>query len=226
MIEPGCVYHFVARFVAKQWFIESEHERHQYLRLLGLSLEVSDWECIAFAVMSNHIHLCMVAGESPLASWARNPHSTFAEWMNERHERIGAVFTRGPSQRAVRLDGVANVIAYIHCNPVRAGVVAHARESTWTSHAAYLDRSKAPSWLRIDKGLELLGIADGTMLDAWVEGGALDRNELEHAMVAHRGPGRPKTRASEKWDLVPIRSRRSEMGSDPISGDYTSAVIT
>ena len=34
-IEPGVVYHLISRFVAKEWFIQSDEERRRYLKLLG-----------------------------------------------------------------------------------------------------------------------------------------------------------------------------------------------
>jgi hypothetical protein len=39
------------------------------------------------------------------------------------------------------------LIRYVHNNPVRAGVVARASESGWSSHRAYLGLASCPSWL-------------------------------------------------------------------------------
>lgn len=151
-------YHVISRFVAGEWFIETDRERNMYLRLLGESLRTSDWRCIAYAVMSNHIHLGMVAGRSSRTRWLRNAHSPFGEYINRRRDRFGAVFAKGIVSCPVEPNAVASVIAYIHNNPVRAGVEPTARESTWTSHRAYLGLCSAPPWLHVDLGYELMHI--------------------------------------------------------------------
>src|SRR5438067_2099143 len=96
VIVAGSVYHLISRFVDRDWFIRSELERDYYLQLLGPALETTDWRCLSYAIMSNHVHLAMVAGRDTLASWIRRVHSPFADWMNRSHERIGSIFVRGP----------------------------------------------------------------------------------------------------------------------------------
>ena len=51
------------------------------------------------------------------------------------------------------------LLAYIHNNPVRAGVSANADESSWTSHRFYTGQEQSPSWLDADTGLRLSGFA-------------------------------------------------------------------
>jgi hypothetical protein len=163
----GRVYHLISRFVDREWFISSDVERTTYLGLLSHALSECDWRCLAYAVMSNHIHLCFVAGQQRLASWIRRVHSPFADWMNRTHERIGSIFVRGPKDIEVPPERVRDVIAYIHNNPVRAGVVGAAADSSWTSHRSYLGLEAAPRWLHVQAGLALGGFAAGAALDAW-----------------------------------------------------------
>jgi putative transposase len=173
-IHARTVYHIISRFVGGEWFIEGEHERSHYLHLLGLALRTSDWRCIAYAVMSNHIHLAMIAGSMPRSTWLREAHSPFGEWINRRKERIGSVFAKGTYVCATDPAHVDVLIAYIHNNPVRAGVVSSAIESTWTSHRAYLGLSEPPSWLDIRQGVALIPPArqPRSAFDEWVRGQA------------------------------------------------------
>ncbi len=162
--EPGTVYHLISRFVDRAWFIEDEQDRSYYLHLLGRALEQSDWSALSYAVMSSHFHHGVVAGEQPLDEWIRRVHSPFADWLNKKYGRIGTIFVRGPKQLAVQPTGIARLLAYIHNNPVRAGVVADASLSTWTSHRAYLGLAPVPSWLHVEAGLHLAGLNDGKTL--------------------------------------------------------------
>jgi hypothetical protein len=67
----------------------------------------------------------------------------------------------------MRPEGERRLIAYIHNNPVRAGVVSRARDCSWTSHQMYVRSRLAPSWLHIDEGLALCGV-ELSAFDSWV----------------------------------------------------------
>jgi len=165
---PGVVYHVIARFVDRSWFITSDDERQRYLAMLGHALTQSDWRCLAYALMSNHIHLMMIAGWLALETWAKSVHTSFAGWMNERHGRSGPMFTRGPKSCAILPEDEGQVLAYIHNNPVRAGVVSCASDSTWTSHRAYTGLANAPAWLDVAEGMRRAGFCTPEDFDAWV----------------------------------------------------------
>lgn len=87
---------------------------------------------------------------------------------HRQHGRIGTIFVRGPKQLAVDADGVGPLLAYLHNNPVRAGLVPEANRSTWTSHRAYLGLDPVPRWLCVDTGLALAGFADPAAFVAFV----------------------------------------------------------
>lgn len=166
---PGGIYHVISRFADHRWFLRDAEERETYLRMFASSLEESDWRCLSYAVMSNHLHHAMVAGHLPMASWTRRVNPQFAQWMNRRHGRIGAVFASRATDIAFSASGLGTLLAYIHNNPVRAGVVERARDSTWTSHRAYLGLVQAPPWLRVEEGLRRAGFPDGATFDEWVD---------------------------------------------------------
>ncbi len=163
------VHHVISRFVNREWFIRDNEDRFHYRRLLGRALSGSDWRCLAYAIMSNHIHLALVAGESSLESWIKRVHSPYANWLNQRLGRLGPIFADRPSAYVVRPEDEAHLLAYIHNNPVRARVAELARDSHWTSHNAYLHRGGAPTWLGVADGLLRCGFHDQpSMFDDWI----------------------------------------------------------
>ncbi|MBL9014392.1 MAG: hypothetical protein JNL83_09450 [Myxococcales bacterium] len=174
--------------------MKTDVERRTYRFLLERAIAETDWLCFAYALMSSHIHLGLIGGSTPLKDWLAPMHSVFAEWINDRNdERIGAVFVRGPEEVEFAPHGTKRLISYIHNNPVRAGVVNHPRDSDWTSHQAYLDPTRRPSWLAVDRGLELAGFETGADLDAWMENVRIDRAALDEARVVPPvRPGRPR----------------------------------
>jgi REP element-mobilizing transposase RayT len=165
----GSTYHAIFRFNEGRYFLDGHEARITYLRMLGAALAQSDWLCLAFALMSNHIHLAMIAGHMPMSSWTKPTHSPFATWVNKRNKRIGHVFAeRGKDYGALaRKEG--QLIAYIHNNPVRAGVVDRAIESDWTSHRAYMGLVFAPSWLNVELGLRRSGFEAPDSFDQWID---------------------------------------------------------
>ena len=164
----GVVYHLIWRFVDRTWFFESNAERARYLYYFGRAMGETDWRCLSYALMSNHIHAAMIAGAAPLESWAKRVHSPFATWMNRQRGRLGPLIADRPKDIAVPDDRVPHLIAYIHNNPVRAGIVERAVGSVWTSHLAYTGRARAPSWLDVEEGLRRCGLTREAF-DAWID---------------------------------------------------------
>lgn len=211
-IVAGHVYHLVSQFVDRNWYVESNLERRTYVSMLGRALSQSDWQCLAYAVMSNHIHLALVAGAMPLDRWLRRVHAPFAGWLNRTHERIGSVFVRGPKDFELDSAGVGPVIAYIHNNPVRARVVERARESSWTSHRAYLGLVPAPPWLHVDAGLTRAGFATATDFDAWVETEPEARDPVPCELPQARTESRLRTDPPRHHAIEIVDATSDELG--------------
>ena len=115
--------------------------------------------------METHVHMALVAGRSSLASWLQPLHTGFAVRLNILGRRRGKK-TRGPvfagPPKTVNFsDGKAGYLAaYLHNNPVRAGIVQNAADSTWTSHRAYIGLDPVPDFLHVKTGLALTGNED------------------------------------------------------------------
>ncbi len=176
-IDPGTTYHVISRFIDERFLLRDDEDRCLYLDLLGPALERSDWMCLAHALMSNHIHLDLVAGEQALGDLLKRVNSPFARLLNERHHGRGPVFAERADAWSIRPAHEAKLIAYIHNNPVRAHVVEHARDSTWTSHRAYVGLAVRPKWLAIEQGFARCGVPPSEF-DAWVNS-TVEANRVE-----------------------------------------------
>src|SRR5690242_11314772 len=106
---PGVVHHVISRLVDRRFFFDLPDARITYLKLLGRSLDRSDWQCLAYALMSNHIHLLLVAGQERPEHWLKRAHSPFAMVMNERAAGLGSIFADRPKMRIVPDADVARV---------------------------------------------------------------------------------------------------------------------
>jgi len=149
---PGGVFHLVSRFVRDEWLLDREGARAAYLESIGAAASRSNTRVLAYCLMSNHVHLVVVQGESPLERFTKSLHTAFARWVNgSRGARArGPVFAGRP--RATLVDEeeyLLELVRYVHNNPVRARVVRSARNSAWSSHRAYVGRTPAPDWLHL-----------------------------------------------------------------------------
>jgi len=196
-------------------------ERATYLRLFGHAMHMSDWRCIGYALMSNHIHLAMVAGSQPLATWAKRVHTPFSHWINRRFERFGHVFAHRPKDFAILPEDEPKLLAYVHNNPVAAKICSAPRESSWTSHRAYLGLAGCPDWLDVALGLARCGFADRESFDRWVcatpgDSGETDVSSIGRAL-ARRGALAIATPTAGPAPAAPIVARPfAHVRPDPV----------
>jgi len=210
-IHPGIVYHLIARCVNRDWLIRDDEDRETYLRLLGHAMSKSDWSCLAYAIMSSHIHLAMLAGQQALSAWLGYLHSPFVGVMNKKYSRLGPFFARGPRDYAILPQNEGKLIAYVHRNPVRARVVRRAADSTWTSHRAYAGLVVPPKWLHVDQGRARSGLVNPTDFDAWVDatpgdGGYVKLEEVRR-QARRRGAIEVATPTGGETPMIPLVAR-------------------
>ncbi len=206
MIPPGSLVHVISRYLNRAFLVQAWVERAAYLEFLRQALSRSDWLILSYGLMSSHNHWSAIAGTTPFGRLSKAVNSRFARWYNRRHGRIGPVFNDRPKTLVVSPIKAAYLIGYQHNNPVRAGIVKSATESTWTSHRAYLGLDAAPPWLNVDLGLKLAGFeADVGAFADYVRDNALqvdpiisghgmerDRRTIRDAMAEAVEAGSPR----------------------------------
>jgi REP element-mobilizing transposase RayT len=158
-IAPGSLQHVISRFINREFRFEADGARDEYLRRTARALGRTDWCALAFALMGSHVHWALRAGSRPSAAFVKPLHTGFAGWLNATQRRIGPVFADRHRSITCEGDTAAALVAYIHNNPVRAGVVSDPADSAWTSHRAYLGLATPPAWLDVELGLHLCGFA-------------------------------------------------------------------
>jgi len=132
-----------------------------FLELVGLLPERFDIRVHGYALMPNHFHLLV---ETPAANLSRAIgflSGRYAQEINREYEWDGPLYKGRFKNRVVEdEDYWQHLLAYIHLNPVRGGLVSRMVESEWTSHSAYVGLEARPQWLHCDEMLELYGSAE------------------------------------------------------------------
>jgi putative transposase len=105
--------------------------------------------------MSTHVHLLLETGQVPLSKVLQGINQRFTMYFNWRYGTVGHLFQG--RYKAILCDQDAylfSLVKYLHCNPVRAGMVRQPKECRWSSHREYLGMNKNGL---VDTGL-LLGM--------------------------------------------------------------------
>jgi hypothetical protein len=108
--------------------------------------------------MPNHYHLLVACPRGGLGAAMQLLQSRFTRHINRTRGADGPLFRGRYRNRVVEDDRYwMHLLAYLHLNPVVAGLAPDAAEARWTSHAAYLGRERRPDWLRTDDLLDAFG---------------------------------------------------------------------
>jgi REP element-mobilizing transposase RayT len=144
---PGAVHHVYARGVDRCAIFRDDQDRWAYLDLLAEVVQRWKWDCLAYCLMGNHVHLLVRTPDPTLGRGIHRLHSFYAQDFNARHGRIGHLFQdRYGSSRVWTPGRLLRVADYIADNPVMAGFCRHAADWPWGS-AAVMAAGDAPLWI-------------------------------------------------------------------------------
>jgi len=139
---PGGIYHVYNRVSRRQHVFRNDEEADRLEELFATTKKRDDFQILAWCLMSNHYHLAVRMGEVALSRSMRTIHHRFAQSFNGRH-RVFGPFWQG-RYRARFVDDneyLRQLIAYIHLNPVTAGIVKDASKYRWCGHREVLGRA-------------------------------------------------------------------------------------
>lgn len=147
---PGAWHHAMNRVSRREpVFLRDAHYR-LFLSQLEAAVEATGIEVHGYALMPNHYHLLIRSPRATLSAAMRQLGASFTQQMNWRYGWDGPLFRgRFRSRLVLGEADVANLLAYLHLNPVRAGLVGSAEDFRWTSHRAYLGLTRQPPWLSV-----------------------------------------------------------------------------
>jgi putative transposase len=154
----GAVYHVINRGTARHATFHEEEDGQVFLNTLAEAHQQWGIEVFAYCLMRNHYHVCLSTPKGNLSRVMRHVDGLYTQRFNRRHGRDGSLF-RG-RYKAILVDGddyLAQVVRYIHLNPVEVGLVRYPEEYRQSSHRYYIQTKNRPAWLNTDAVLEQLG---------------------------------------------------------------------
>ena len=138
----GALQHVIVRGVERRDIFLDDQDRQSFVGRFTILMEQMGMECLAWALMSNHVHLLLRPSQDNLGQFMRRLLTGHAVMFNLRHHRSGHLFqNRYKSIICEENPYLLELVRYIHLNPLRAGLVgsiAELKRYRWSGHAVLM----------------------------------------------------------------------------------------
>lgn len=163
-----------------------DDDRRVYLDLLRKGAERYGLVVEAYCLMTNHVHVVAVpAREDSLSRAMALASLLYTQYINEMHGRSGRLWQN--RFFSCPLDDVHRgaALCYVEANPVRAGIVKHAKDYEWSSAACHCGGADDSGLLDVAAwGREFPG-------DSWEQVLSERADDTCDALRLHTRTGRP-----------------------------------
>lgn len=137
---PGYPHHVIQRGNNRQAIFVSPDDHRFMLGLLAENALRFGVQLHAYVLMGNHFHLLATPGsDTGLSQMMQAVGRRYVRYFNDRQGRTGTLWEGRYRSTLVQTERyLLACMAYIDLNPVRAGMVAEARDHPWSSHHHYI----------------------------------------------------------------------------------------
>ena len=152
--------------------VTDDVDRKSFVSRMGRVASATETPIYAWALMTNHAHILLKSGQSGLSDFMRKLLTGYSIFYNKRHQRHGHLFQNRYKSIVCEEDAYfRRLIAYIHLNPLRAGLVGSLDELDrypWCGHATLLRQTKH-EWQKIDYVLACFGRTEKMGRESYLE---------------------------------------------------------
>ena len=137
---PGYPHHIIQRGNNRQPIFAATADYQVLLDLLDENARKFEVAIHAYVLMTNHVHLLATPQTSDgLPQMMQAVGRRYVRYFNDRQKRSGTLWEGRYRSTLIQTDRyLLACMAYIDLNPVRAGLVAQARDYPWSSHGHYI----------------------------------------------------------------------------------------
>jgi REP element-mobilizing transposase RayT len=153
----GAVYHVYNRLAHGVEALARRKVAERFVSTLERVRDRDGLTILAWCVMSNHYHLAVRTGAVPLSRTMGFVQSRFGQDYNRRAGERGPLWATRYKAKLVR-DGsyLARLVAYVHLNPVAAGIVTDPARYPLCGHGELLG-TQPPRLIDVEGTLALFG---------------------------------------------------------------------
>ena len=161
---PGCLHHVINRGMERRRIFQDPEDYQDFKESLERFAVEDGIRCYAWVLMPNHFHLVVETGKVPLATFMSRLQTSYVGRYNRRHRRCGRLFQNRYKSIVCDKDAYfQQLIAYVHLNPLRGGLVKTLPgldNYPWSGHRALLGLERSP-WQDVDGVMETFGKTGG-----------------------------------------------------------------
>ncbi len=140
VVVEGLPHHVTQRGNRRQPVFFGDEDYRAYLGLLAEGCAEAGTEVWAYCLMPNHVHLILVPHTPDgLRGALADAHRRYTRRVNQREGWSGYLWQGRFSSAPMDEDHLRAAALYVELNPVRAGLVASARDWAWSSARAHLE---------------------------------------------------------------------------------------
>ncbi|HSO22693.1 MAG TPA: transposase [Chondromyces sp.] len=142
---PHAPYHVYCRVGRGEAAFASRDERDHWLDTVREVVRDHRIKVLAWCLMSNHYHLVLRSGPAPLWRAMARIQRRISWHFNRSRGIKGRLWQSRYRAKLIRDDIYYNqALAYVHLNPVSAGLVRDPAEYRWSGHRELIGRAKHP----------------------------------------------------------------------------------
>jgi REP element-mobilizing transposase RayT len=140
----GGLYHVITRGNNQQLIFGSDDDHHRFLLQLALQKARLPFRLYAYCLMPNHIHLLLERLEDPISRIMQRLLTAYSQYHNRKYRKSGHLLQGRYKAILCQSDQyLAELVRYIHLNPVRARMVRRAQDFRYSSHRAYMGQDES-----------------------------------------------------------------------------------
>ncbi|MGD9631100.1 MAG: transposase [Pyrinomonadaceae bacterium] len=135
----GGLYHVITRGNGRRDNFHSREDHDKFLQLLMAQKLKLPFYLYAYCLMTNHLHMLIERREDDIGRIMQRVLTAYTQYYNRKYKQVGHVLQG--RYKAVLCQSeryLTKLVRYIHLNPVKANMVAHASDYPYSSHRAYL----------------------------------------------------------------------------------------
>jgi len=120
---PGAIYHVYCRIARGEFVFDDHDEALEFIETLREVRDLDGWTIFAWCLMGNHYHLVLRTKDMDLWRSMARLQGSVSRNFNRRHRVLGRLWQSRYRARVVDSEEYfRQVIAYVHLNPVTAGI--------------------------------------------------------------------------------------------------------
>jgi REP element-mobilizing transposase RayT len=135
----GSLYHIISRGNDRRKIFRTSADYLRFAQVLVEQKANLPFYLYAYCLMPNHFHLLIEMRDHSISRIMQRVLTSYSQYHNRKYKKTGHLFQGRYKSILCQTDQyLAELVRYIHLNPVRARIVKRAEQYDYSGHRAYI----------------------------------------------------------------------------------------